>query len=180
MEWDDLAFTEVDQALVRAVAHRPPAVFRDQHAGIGAPALVALAQAVEHADYAYDKRGKAGCVIQVGTHVHDAGLQGRITRAGAQVPPDLAGILNHPGSLEDVDMAFIFPVTRKLLADAGAHHCVEHRQAITAQAGVLPFPERRGTTQGQQVGQEVIELVHQVDAQFIIRNTDVDVHPADQ
>ena len=77
-------------------------------------------------------------------------------------------------------MALVFPVTGELFGDAGAHQGIEHRQAIAQQAGVFPFPEWRRATQGQQVRQEVIELVHQVDAQLIIRNPDVDVHAADQ
>ena len=53
----DLALAEIDQPLVDAVALRPPAVLVDQHGGVAPPALVAAAQAPEHAqEAAIDRR----------------------------------------------------------------------------------------------------------------------------
>ena len=53
------------------------------------------------------------------------------------------------------------------------------RGRIGLEAGLLPAPERRAGRQRQEVGQEVADLVHQVDPQVLVLDLGVDVHAAD-
>src|SRR5215469_4343321 len=46
--WNDRAFAEIDEALIKPVALRPPAVLVDQHARIEPPALVLALQPPQH------------------------------------------------------------------------------------------------------------------------------------
>ena len=48
----------------------------------------------------------------------------------------------------------------ELLREPGARQRLPHRQAVALEAGVAPLPERRRGRQGQQMGQEVADLVH--------------------
>src|SRR5215471_11572945 len=45
---NDLAFTEIDQALIEAVALCPPTIFVHQHCGITPPALIVPLEAPKH------------------------------------------------------------------------------------------------------------------------------------
>ena len=65
------------------------------------------------------------------------------------------------------------------LGRAGARQAVGDRAAIGLEAGVLAGPERRARRQRQEMGQEVADLVHQIDAQVLVLDLGVDVHAAD-
>lgn len=56
----------------------------------------------------------------------------------------------------------------------------KYGQAIALQPGVLAAPERRGRGERQKVRQVVGHLVHQVDAQIVVLDRDVDVESTDQ
>ncbi len=180
VETDHAALAEVDQALVEAVAHRAPAIFTNQHGRIQAPALVGHPQPVKHAQNT-DEQGRQGYrVVQPRAHVHDPGLERRITGAGPQVPPDTRGVFDETGVHEDIDVALVLRVARESFRKTGARQRIEDREPVTLETRIAAFPERRGTGQGQQVRQEVRHLVHQVDAQFVVVDADVDVHAADE
>ncbi len=62
----------------------------------------------------------------------------------------------------------------------GARHLVEDGEPVGFEPRVFALPERRGGRQCQQMRQEIRGLVHQVDAQLVIGNADMDVHAADR
>ena len=66
------------------------------------------------------------------------------------------------------------------VGQAGARQGVEHGETIGGEAGILPLQKRRGAAERQHMRQEVRDLVHQADAQIVIVDTDVNMHPADQ
>jgi hypothetical protein len=65
------------------------------------------------------------------------------------------------------------------LGDARARQIAEDGRPERLEPGILPFPERRGGAQRQEMGEEVGRLVHQVDAQLDVLDPGMDVHAAD-
>ena len=76
-------------------------------------------------------------------------------------------------------MALVFRPARKSLGHARSRQRVEDGQPITLETRVVALPERRRAGQSQQMRQEVRHLVHQVDPELVVFDTDVHVHSAD-
>ena len=86
---------------------------------------------------------------------------------------------DHPGLDQRVGMPAVLAPARKRLGQPGSRHCVEHEHAKRHQTRPLALPERRAARQRQHVRQEIRQLVHQVDAQLVVVDADVDVQAAD-
>ena len=108
-----------------------------------------------------------------------AHLQRRKAHARPDVPPQLAAILDQPGTDQHGEMALELAPALEQLGQAGARHLVEHGDAVGFQPGILALPEGRGGPERQQMGQEIGHLAHQVDAQLRIVEPDMDMHAAD-
>ena len=174
------ALAEIQQAVGGAVAHRPPAVLLQKEQVVAAPAAVADPQPPKHADQAYAKRRQANGVLGKGAKIEDARFQRGKAGAGAHIPPDHRGILDHAGAHQRVDMALVVAPTAEFLRKAGARQAGEDRQAETVKPRVVAFPERRGHAQRQQMGQEIAKLVHQIHPQVLVLDPHVDMHAANQ
>ena len=66
------------------------------------------------------------------------------------------------------------------LGEARAREFVKHAQAVRLQAGFDSLPKGRRSAQGEEVRQEVDDLVQDVDAQVVLFDSDMHVHAADQ
>ena len=175
-----LATCQVEQALVGAVAHRPPAILGEQHVRVHAPLLIAVTQPEQHAQRRLHQRRKAGGVIDAGRAIHDARLERLVAPARSQVPPDLGGVVDETGLDQQVDVSLVLAPAGESLRQPGARQRAENREPERLEAGRLAFPERRGRGQREEVRQEVGQLVHQVDALFVVLDADVHVHATDQ
>ena len=71
-------------------------------------------------------------------------------------------------------------MAREALGETRARKLVEHAQAVRLQAGLDAFPEGRRSAQGEEMRQEIGDLVQNVDAQVVLFDTDMHVHAADQ
>ena len=170
----------IDKLALGAIAHRPPAVFANQGRGIEPPALVAGAQAEQERQQRLEHGGDAGGVLDPRADIGDPLFQGRELGRGADVPPDLGGVLDAAGRDQLIDQAAVFAERGQIVGQPGARQGVEDGQAVARQPGVLASPERRRATQRQQVGQEIGRLGHQVDAQVLVLDADMDMAAADQ
>ncbi len=179
-ERDDPALAEVDESFIETVAHRPPTVFPDEHRRIHAPALVRHPQPVEHAHDTDQQRRQGYRVVEARANVHDARLERRVSRTGPQVPPDARGVFDQPRIHQDIDVALVLRVARESLRQTGARQRIKDCQTVTLESRIAPLPERRRAGQGEQVRQEIRHLVHQVDAQFVVVDADMNVHAADE
>ena len=72
------------------------------------------------------------------------------------------------------------PQLVKRLGQAGARHLVKHRQTIGLEARHAAIPEGRAGGQRQQMGQEIGNLIEQINAQIFILNADMHMHAANQ
>ena len=171
---------KVDKIALYAVALGPPAVLVNEDSGIHPPAHVPEAQSVEHADDTLEQGGDGDGVPESRADVGNAHFQGRKAGTETNVEPQFGGILDDPGADQLPDHALIFPVTVESLGNTRSRHRVEYRQTVGFQARVLALPERRRGAQGQEVGQEVADLVHQIDAQVVVGDAHVDVHAANE
>ncbi len=66
------------------------------------------------------------------------------------------------------------------LRQAGPGQRVEDRQPVGPQARIEALPEGGRRAEREQVWQEVAHLVHQVDAQLLVLDADVDMHSTNQ
>ncbi len=73
----------------------------------------------------------------------------------------------------------VLAVALELLGQAGPRHAVEHADPVGFEPGILALPEGRGGRERQEMRQEVAHLVHQIDAQLVVVEPDMDVQPAD-
>ena len=177
---NDRASAEIDETLVEPIALRAPAVLVDQHARIEPPALVLALQAPQHAQQAAEEGGDRQRVFQCRAAIGDAHFEGRKAVARPQIPPQFGGVLDQPGADQNVDMAPVFAPAGEPLGGAGARHLVEDGEPVGFEPGVLALPERRRGRQCQQMRQEIRGLAQQIDAQLVVRDADMDVHPADR
>src|SRR5512132_303668 len=115
-----LALTEIDQPFVDAVALRPPAVLRDQHVVVEAPALVPATQAIQHADHALPEGGHRDRVVERGADVGDPHLERLETRGRSKVPPDHRRVLDQAGIDEDIDVPPVLAPRVEARGQAGA------------------------------------------------------------
>jgi hypothetical protein len=81
-------------------------------------------------------------------------------------------------SHQHVDRLAVFVPTVEASRQPGARQFAEDRQAPALEAGVFALPERRRRRQHQQVGQEVAQLIHEIDALLVVLDTDMNVHSA--
>ena len=72
------------------------------------------------------------------TRISSVGKLGR----GAQIPPDLGGVLDHLVAHQHVDRALVLAVALEALRQAGARQLVEDGEPVALEAGVLALPER--------------------------------------
>ncbi len=119
-------------------------------------------------------------MLEPGEDVADAGLQRREGVRGAQVPPDLGAVLDHAEGDDRVYGAAVLGPAGEVRRQAGARQVVEDREPVAGEAGIGALPVGRGGGEREQVREEVAELAHQVAAQRVVVDPDMDVHPADQ
>ena len=98
---------------------------------------------------------------------------------GAQVPPDLAGVLDDAVAHQQIDGVAVLLPALEAARQARARQLLVGGEAVALEAGVLALGERRRGGEHQQVRQEIARLVHQVDAQLVVVDADVHVHAAD-
>ena len=168
------------QYLVEQVFEPDDPALADEHGWIHAPALVRHPQPVEHPHDADEQCRKGYRVVESRTNVHDACLERRIPRARPQVPPDAGGVFDQPCIHQDIDVTLVLCIARESLRQAGAWQGIKDRETVTLESCIAPLPERRRAGQGEQVRQKIRHLVHQIDAQFVIVDTDMNVHAADE
>ena len=77
-------------------------------------------------------------------------------------------------------MPLVLRIACESLRQTRAWQGIENSQPVALQPRIAALPEWRRAGQGQQVWQEVGHLVHEVDAQFVVIDADVNVHAADQ
>ena len=106
---NDLAAAEVDQPSAHAVTLGAPAVLGDQEVVVAPPALVRATEPPEHPCDALGRGRQRHGVVQARRDVADPRLQRREAVGGADVPPDLGGVLDHPDIDEGRDGAFVYP-----------------------------------------------------------------------
>src|SRR5690606_24469955 len=99
--------------------------------------------------------------------------------ARAQVPPDARGVLDQAGVDQYLDVALVLGKALEAFRDPRTRQRIEDGQPVTLEAGVAAVPERRRARQREEVRQEIAELVHEIDAQLLVADTDVNVHAAD-
>ena len=96
------------------------------------------------------------------------------------VPPDLLRVVDAVGAHQQVDEVVVVGPARERIRDVGSRELVEHLAAIRLEPGVHAEPERRVRRQRQQVGQEVADLVHQLDEGLTVLDADVHVEAEDE
>ena len=112
--------------------------------------------------------------------VADADLYCVEEGVGADVPPDLLGVVDAVGLDEQADIAFELRVAGEAVGQVGAGKVLEDLGAIALVAGVHAQPEGRVRGQRQDVRQEVAQRVHDADRGFAILDADVDVQAEDE
>ena len=118
-------------------------------------------------------------ILEPGAHVGDAHLERGKAGGGAQVPPDLARVLDDVVAHEQIDGVAVLLPALEAAGQARARQLLVGGEAVALEAGVLALGERRGGREHQQVRQEIARLVHEVDAQLVVLDADVHVHAAD-
>ena len=142
-EGDDRALAEIDQALLDAIALRPPAILAHEEGRVVAPALVLPPQAIEQSQDAAIERGNGDAVLDQRADIGDAHFESRKARGRSQVPPDLGGILDQARIHQKFDGTLIFAIGRELVWHAGARELVEYRQPVGFEPGLRPLPKGR-------------------------------------
>ena len=175
-----LTAAEIDQAGLEAVAHGAPAVLVDQEGLVAPPGGVHALEPPQHADQADIQRRHRHRVLDARADIADAHLQRREPGTRPDVPPDLGAVLDHPDLDQGVQVLLVLAEAHIGFGDAGARQLVEDGQPIGLQVGHLALPERRRRGQHQEMGQEVADLVHQIDAEIRVLDADMDMHGADQ
>ena len=84
-----------------------------------------------------------------------------------------------PGMHQHGEMTLELAPAVEELRQAGARHLVEDRDPVGFQPRILPLPEGRGGAERQEMGKEIGELAHEVDAQLGILDPDMHMHAAD-
>ena len=112
-------------------------------------------------------------------NVRDAHFERGKALRRPHVPPQLARILDEAGVHQHAHMALILAPAVELLGQPGARQLVEHGDAVGHEAGVGAAPEGRGGRKCEQMRKHIAHLAHEVDAQVVVRDPDVDMHAAD-
>ena len=119
-------------------------------------------------------------MLQPGLHIHDPRLQRRKTMRRAQIPPDLRGVLDHAQVNQGSCRTLIFSPTVEQGRQARPGQVVEHRQTVTGEPGIVALPIGGRRRQRQEMGQKVGKLWHEIGAQGVVFQTDVNMHSTDQ
>ena len=179
-KWHDLATPEVHHAPVHAIALRAPAILIDEHSRVDPPALVVAPQAVEHAAQAAVVGSAADRVFDPRADICDAHFQGGKSRTRPDVPPHFRGIFQQACRNHQIDGSTVLPVAFEPFRQSGARKLVENAEAVGTQSRIRAFPERRRGAQGEQVWQEIRDLVEGVDSDIVVLDADMHVHAANQ
>src|SRR5207248_2254871 len=91
------------------------------------------------------------------------------------VPPDCFRIINAAGLYQQLAVIFVLGKALERIGNACAWKTLEHFQSITLQARVLADPERRVHRERVNVGQKIACLVHHVDGDLAIWDTNMNV-----
>src|SRR6185369_16605780 len=102
-------------------------------------------------------------------------FQGGEVRVGADVPPDLLGVVDAIRLDQQVDVILEFRPALINVGDVGARKLIEHLAAVRPQPGIHAQPEGRVGGQREQVRQEVAGAVHQLNGGFPVLHADVNV-----
>ena len=177
---DLLLLAEVDELAVEPVAHRAPLVLLDQRARVLAEREVAAVEQVELAHQRLDERRDGDGVVDARRHVADADLDGVEEGMGPHVPPDLLGVVDTARLHEQVDVALEGGVRSEGAGDARAGEALEDLAPDALEAAVAAEPEGRARREGEDVGEEVADLVGQGHGRVAVPDPHVDVEAEDQ
>ena len=103
---DFLLLAEVDELAVEAVADGAEFVFHEQRAGVLAEVLVGLVELVEIGRGGLDEGGDGDGFFGAERDVAGADFDGVEEGMGADVPPDLFGVVDAVGADQQVDVVF--------------------------------------------------------------------------
>src|SRR5438067_795590 len=99
----------------------------------------------------------------------------RSQTASCRSAPVPSRMINASGLYQQLAIVFVLGKALECIGNAGAGKTLEHFQSITLQARVLTHPERRVHGERINVGQKIARLVHHVDGDLAIWNTNMNV-----
>jgi len=91
---------------------------------------------------------------RAGADIGDSHLQRGKAHARPDIPPELAAVLDDAGMHQHAEMALELAPAVEELRQAGARHLIEDRDPVGFQPRILPFPERRGRAERQEMGRK--------------------------
>jgi hypothetical protein len=107
-----------------------PAILVDQETWIDPTTLSFPAHAIQVMQDGLGQCGDTRCIVEAGTHIGNATLQGRKARAYAQVPPDERCIGDYARLPENPDLVFVVGVIREACGQSGTRKPIEYCQSV--------------------------------------------------
>src|SRR5262245_28661231 len=179
-EGDFNFLAKIDELPVDPVAAGPPLVLQDQRAAVPPPAQVLGAQLVELDADRLDERRDRDRLVGAHRDVADAELDRLEEGVRPHVPPDLLAVVD--AFCLDQEVHERVELLRRLegLGDGRARKAVEHFRAEALQPAVPSEPEGGVRREGEQMREEVADLVEDLERDAAVLDPHVDVEPEDQ
>src|SRR5215471_2973513 len=171
---------EVDQLTVDAVAAGPPLVLEDQRPAVAPPAQVLGAQLVELDADGLDQGRQRNRLVGPHRDVAHAELDRLEEGVRADVPPDLLAVIDAVGLDQEPHEIVELLGRVEGLRDGGTGEAVEDLRPEALQPAVAPQPEGGVRREGEQVREEVADLVEDLERRAPVLDADVDVEAENQ